>query len=260
MQKRHKNRLQYFEEQDHTTKKYVIPYIEETKHIGKGTKVLEIGCGEGGNLKAFLDKGCTCTGIDLSKWQINNATNYFQKHPQFQNLTLFCTDIYEFSTKERFDVIVMRDVIEHIPDQKKFLNFVKLFLAREGVIFFGFPPWQMPFGGHQQVLKNKFLSKLPYFHLLPKFCYKGILKLFRVPDNHIKTLFEFRSTGISIDRFERILKQENYRIHSRTFYFINPNYEVKFNLKPRKQLSVLTKVPWLRNFYITAMYYVVSNR
>jgi SAM-dependent methyltransferase len=260
MQKRHKNRLQYFQEQEYTTRKYVIPYIEKTKPVNKDVKILEIGCGEGGNLKPFLDAGCICTGVDISEWQINNADTYFKTHPAYANLNLICNDIYNLKPEAAFDVIIMRDVIEHIPNQEKFMHFIKEFLALEGVIFFGFPPWQMPFGGHQQVLKNKFLSHLPYFHLLPNALYKALLKAFQVTDDHINTLFEFKSTGISIERFERILKTENYTINRRTFYFINPNYEAKFNMQPRTQLSIITAIPWVRNFFTTAMYYVVSNR
>lgn len=252
--------MQYFQEQEYTTRKYVIPYIEKIKPVNKGVKILEIGCGEGGNLKPFLDLGCICTGVDISEWQINNADKYFNTHPAYANLHLICDDIYNVKAEKAFDLIIMRDVIEHIPNQEKFMHFIKDFLAPEGVIFFGFPPWQMPFGGHQQVLKSKFLSHLPYFHLLPNALYKALLKAFRVTDDQIDALFDFKATGISIERFERILRKENYTINRRTFYFINPNYEAKFNLEPRTQLSVITAVPWVRNFFTTAMYYVVSNR
>ena len=153
----------------------------------------------------------------------------------------------------------MRDVIEHIKDQKKFMAFVKQFLKPNGKFFLAFPPWQNPFGGHQQICQNKFLSKLPYFHLFPKRIYKFILKTFGETDSHIKELLFIKETGISIERFERILKQENYSINKRTFYFINPNYETKFGLKPRRQIKLITLIPWVRNFFTTAVYYVVSK-
>ena len=55
MHERHTNKSQYFEEQIYTTKKHVIPFIRKYKQIDKHTSVLEIGCGEGGNLKSFMD-------------------------------------------------------------------------------------------------------------------------------------------------------------------------------------------------------------
>ena len=57
MQERHRNRKLYFDEQVQTTERYVIPYIEAVYPLHEGLRVLEIGCGEGGNLKPFLDRG-----------------------------------------------------------------------------------------------------------------------------------------------------------------------------------------------------------
>lgn len=260
MQQRHLNRLQYFEEQEYTTRNYVIPYISKVKLITQETTLLEIGCGEGGNIKPFLDIGCKCTGIDLSEKQIGNAKNFFRSHPQNNRLKLVCNNIYNEEQVNTYDIIVMRDVIEHIPNQEKFMHFLKNFLAPKGIIFFGFPPWQMPFGGHQQVLKSRFLSHMPYIHLLPRFCYKRLLQIFGEQDRTIQSRMEIKDTGISIERFEHILRKENYQINKRSYYFINPNYKIKFNLKPREQLALVTQIPWLRNFFTTAMFYVVSNR
>jgi cyclopropane fatty-acyl-phospholipid synthase-like methyltransferase len=67
MQERHSNRKRYFNEQGLTTAKYVIPYISDLIAITPETTVLEIGCGEAGNLKPFLDMGCRCVGIDISE-------------------------------------------------------------------------------------------------------------------------------------------------------------------------------------------------
>ena len=54
MQDRHINREKYFEEQSFTTRKYVIPYIEEVLPIDSKTRILEIGCGGEATLLHFL--------------------------------------------------------------------------------------------------------------------------------------------------------------------------------------------------------------
>jgi hypothetical protein len=153
----------------------------------------------------------------------------------------------------------MRDVIEHIPGQEKFMGFVKSFLKTDGKFFLAFPPWQNPFGGHQQVCKSKILSVMPWFHLFPQSIYTFILKAFGESDATIKGLLEIKETGISIERFERILKHENYKTEKRVFYLYNPNYETKFGIKPRKQINLISSIPGLRNFFTTAMYYIVSK-
>jgi 2-polyprenyl-3-methyl-5-hydroxy-6-metoxy-1,4-benzoquinol methylase len=261
MHERQTNRAKYFEEQAYTTEKYVIPYIREVMTVDAGTKVLEIGCGEGGNLKPFLDMGCEVTGIDLSEYKIGNAHAFFEQHPNRQNLSLESRDIYEIADSPdfTFDLIVLRDTIEHIPDQDRIMARMKIFLKPGGMIFFAFPPWRMPFGGHQQVCRNKLLSALPYFHLLPRYFYKMTLRIAGESEALIQGLMEVRDTQISIDRFHRILKSQNWQIRKQTYYLINPNYEIKFSLEPRV-VPAIFNVPILRDFYVTALYCIVSPK
>lgn len=260
MQKRHKNRQQYFNEQATTTAKYVVPFLQQVTDIDQNTTVLEIGCGEGGNLKAFLDLGCKkVVGIDMAEVRIEQAKQFFAGHKFEQNIELIAADIYKIKNLPKFDVIITRDVLEHIHGQEKFMKFVRNFLKPEGKFFLGFPPWQNPFGGHQQICRSKILSKLPFFHILPKQIYRSILKIFGETPKMQEVLLEIKQTGITIERFERILKNTDYKIDKRIFYFINPNYQIKFDLKPRKQLELISAIPYFRNYFITTNYYIVSS-
>ncbi len=260
MQERHQNKEQYFTEQGATTEKFVIPYLSDLLELTPQTEVLEIGCAEAGNLKPFLDRGCKATGIDISCGRIELASEYFAHHPNKKNLVLICEDIYKADLNGKtFDLILMRDVIEHIPNQERFMNYVQKFLKPGGKFFLAFPPWQNPFGGHQQVCRNKILSKLPWFHLLPKSIYRKILDQIEKNPKKTEGLLEIKETGISIDRFEKILKKENYTIEKRTLFLFNPNYHTKFGIKPREQAKLVASIPWLRNFFTTAAYYVISK-
>lgn len=72
MQKRHTNRESYFDEQSQSSKDYYIPYIKEA--IGNiPDKVLEVGCGEGGNLLPFAQTGCRVTGLDIDPTRIEQV-------------------------------------------------------------------------------------------------------------------------------------------------------------------------------------------
>lgn len=258
MQKRHTDTRRYFNEQVYTTATYVIPFIEKVKHVDASLKVFEIGCGEGGNLKPFLDLGCTCVGVDLSNGKIERGKEIFNDTP---GIELICKDIYDMPDYYgKFDILIIRDVIEHIHDQDKFLGFIKQFLNRDALVFVAFPPWQNPFGGHQQMCRNKFLSMLPFFHLLPASIYRSILKLFGESDTTIAGLLEIKETGISIERFEIICQKNSYIIKSRILYFINPNYQIKFGLKPRKTIKLLNYIPYLKNFYNTCGYYLIAEQ
>ena len=260
MQDRHQNKKRYFKEQGRTTEKFVIPYIEEVKPIKEDSRILEIGCGEAGNLTPFIERNLEVVGVDLSATRIDNAKSYIHETYPDANVRLIASDIYKMGKEDigTFDIIFLRDVIEHLPNQSDFMSHMKAFLKPEGVVFFGFPPWRMPFGGHQQICKSKILSKLPYFHILPKPIYKLILRAFGESQSMIQALDEIKDTRISINRFQRIVKSNGYVFMKKTFWLINPNYETKFGLKPRKQFKLIQSIPHLRDSLTTCMYSVIG--
>lgn len=252
----------YFQEQDYTTEKYVVPYIQKHFTIDANIRVLEIGCGEGGNLKYFIDEGCEVVGVDLNTKQLENAETFTRQFCKDTSKTkLLNLNIYDAKLEDigQFDLIILRDVIEHIYNQEKFIEFLHQFVKTNGVVFFGFPPWYMPFGGHQQGC-NSFLRAVPYFHILPSFLYKFLLKLFGESENKIAGLLQTKVTGISIDGFKRIVRKSQWNVLNETLYLINPNYDIKFKLKPRKQLPIIRSIPFFRNFVTTCAYYIITPK
>jgi SAM-dependent methyltransferase len=254
----HGDRKRYFDIQVLNAEKYVIPFIEEKISIKPGMRILEIGCGEGGVLKAFINKGCVGIGVELDAVRIGDAQKFLPEDIAAGRLKFVTKDIYQSDPETDFngpfDIIVLKDVIEHIHDQAKLIGWMKNFLKPGGIVFFGFPPWYMPFGGHQQICKSK-ISKLPYIHLLPKSIYKAILKNRK---ENVEEMMEIRETGISIERFEKICKKEGYSFLNKCHYFINPIYEWKFGLKPKKQAAIVKAIPFFRNFLTTCVYYIIT--
>jgi SAM-dependent methyltransferase len=259
MQKRHFNRKDYFEEQGLIVESVVLPYITSAYPISAETLVLEIGCGEAGNLRPFLDRGCKVTGIDRSKIRIERAIGYFADHPKVPNLHLVASDIFDVDPVESglFDLIIMRDSFEHIQNKEKLILHIARFLKPGGRIFVSFPPWRMPFGGHQQLCENRVVSKIPYFHLLPLLAYTFILKLFGENKYRIDELLEIRNTRLSISNFRDLVKYGKLKIEKEDFFLISPAYNVKFNIKVRK-LPDFLNLPYCRDFFTTACYYLLS--
>ena len=260
MQTRHVNRQQYFEEQGRVTEKYVIPYIASVIPVTSQTRVLEIGCGEGGNMAPFIRMGCETVGVDINARQINLAGEFLMQALPQSKVLLLAKDIYLVDDQQigRFDLIMLRDVIEHIPQQERFFQHLKTFLKPGGKVFFGFPPWRMPFGGHQQNCRSRVLDKLPFFHLLPMKAFQFVLRLFGESEGTVQALTEIKETGIGIDRFERIVRDTGFQFDKKTYYLINPNYEIKFGLKPREQWPFLASIPYFRDFFTTCVYCVVG--
>jgi SAM-dependent methyltransferase len=251
-----------FDQQVDNSLSYVLPFIEKTKAIGNGTTVLEIGCAEGGVLKPFVDRGCQCVGVDLDPPRVEMAKDFLAADVAAGKIEFICQNVYDADFLQRFkghfDLLILKDSIEHIPEQEKFIPYITQFLKQGGQIFFGFPPWYMPFGGHQQVLQGKLASKLPYYHILPRALYKGLLKLMGEEDAWIQNMMEVYDTRISIERFERIIRKSGLKTYNKRHYLINPIYKYKFGLEPREQWGPITHIPFFRNFVTTCVYYTVG--
>lgn len=257
MQRRHNNRRLYFEELALTSSEFYLSYLNKFKKIDKNLKILEIGCGEGGNLLPFAEQGCFVAGMDLDKTKIDVGNEYFAAL-NF-DCDLVCCDFFDYKSVYKFDIIIIHDVIEHIPSDKKreFMHLTMNLLNSDGIIFFAFPPWQMPFGGHQQICKS-IISKIPFIHLLPLLLYTAILKFSGENDECIKELLSIREAKMPIERFEKLYKSVDLQCTDRTMWFINPHYKQKFNLTPRKQSKIITHLPYIKNFLTTSCFYVLK--
>lgn len=254
----HQDRKRYFQIQYENAVAHVIPFIERSFSIQRTMRVLEIGAGEGGVLKAFIERGCRAVGVELDPLRVEWACGFLWEEIGRGQLFYIEKDIYKTDLindlKGGFDLIILKDVIEHIHDQPKLFRLFHNLLNPRGMIFFGFPPWQMPFGGHQQIA-HSFISRLPYIHLLPRFLYKRLLQLNNDP---VDDLLEIRQTRISIERFERICSDTGYKIVHRTHYLINPIYHWKFGWNAREQFAWISAIPWLRNYFTTCVYYLIQ--
>jgi len=260
MQIRHYHRGSYFQEQKTATERYIIPYIQPLFPVGSETVVLEVGCGEGGSLCPFLERGCRVIGVDISENKINTAGEFFANHPLKAQLTLIQKDILQVNSDsiEPADLIVMRDTLEHIDNQDRLLIHLQNLLKPGGRIFLSFPPWRMPFGGHQQMCVHRLLCRLPYFHLLPAPAYAWVLKKCGESREKVRALLEIKETRISIRQFKQLVRNHHLKIEREDFYLINPNYEVKFRLKPLK-LPFFLSIPYFRDYMITTCYYLVRR-
>lgn len=259
MQKRHIERCQYFHELAYTCEKYLIPYISKRLDLSKHLSILEIGCGDGGNLLPFARMGHHVVGIDISPTRIEGAISFFERenaHAEF-----ICGDILEFTGIQGcFDLIICHDVIEHIGNKQLLLARIEFLLKPSGLLYMAFPAWQMPFGGHHQICRNPILSKLPYIHLLPESLYRNLLTIARENHDCIKELLSIKSTSITIEHFEKLISGTSLHITDRCLYLINPHYQAKFGLAPRKLPALFARIPYLRNFLTTSCFYLIQPR
>ena len=85
--------------------------------LSKGGRVLDYGCGEGSLLEYLDKKGFEVYGFDVSE---SNVQKTREKISESAKNRIMHGDIWDFSEglKEKFDLIAMDNVIEHIPEDE----------------------------------------------------------------------------------------------------------------------------------------------
>ena len=142
-----------------------------------------------------------------------------------------------FPQLPRYQLILIHDVIEHISNKEEFFRCLSPLLAKRGIIFWGFPSWQMPFGGHQQICHNRFVSSLPFIHLCPGILYRFLLRCFHETPSCIEELSDIKRCRMTIDTFEQLAEKYGYEITDRQLWFINPHYQQKIPSAATKIIS-----------------------
>lgn len=82
--------------------------------IPPGSRVLDIGCGDGRLADALMDRGCTVVGIDA--WPPPRDVELTEFHRHDLNDDSFPVDVAEF------DFVLLLDVVEHLMSPEKFLS------------------------------------------------------------------------------------------------------------------------------------------
>lgn len=90
-------------------------------HINPGSIILDIGCGNGFVASQVARKAKKVTGIDTDKLNINLALRHH--HPE--NVEFILGDATTYPFEDRYDAIILSNVLEHIKDRISFLKSIK---------------------------------------------------------------------------------------------------------------------------------------
>ena len=120
-----------------------LKYIKDTitKKFGnkseklplKDIKILDIGCG-GGLLSEPLSRlGAIVTGIDASDRNIKIAKMHLKKSKL--DINYYCSSPESFEAKEKFDVVLNMEIVEHVDNVDFFLLKSSELLKKDGLMF-----------------------------------------------------------------------------------------------------------------------------
>jgi len=97
-----------------------------------GINLLDIGCGGGLLSEPMCRLGATVTGIDASAKNIEIAKIHAKKNNL--NINYICTSPEKIQ-KEKFDVILNMEIVEHVENVELFLNSSSNLLKKNGLMF-----------------------------------------------------------------------------------------------------------------------------
>lgn len=233
----------------------IIPFLSQQLERGlDGMEVLDIGCGSGGILSAFVETGALCTGIDRNESRIAFAQASAlgeKRSPRFILGDVLHTPLPSGS----FDLVLLIEVVEHLQDLDSVERVLRLagqlVSSRRGWILVTFPPYRSPFGGHQAGWPKRIY--LPWIHLLPR----PILRLL-APSAYVDYV-DTQLNRITLSAFEQCVDRCDLTVEHRALYFSRPEYAIRYGVRPIPQISFLQRISWLLEFSTTGAYYLLAN-
>jgi SAM-dependent methyltransferase len=103
----------------HTKHRHISYHKFFVNRVKKHEKVLDIGCGNGAVAYSVADgSGANVVGLDLSERNVAEARKRYS-HPLVE---FRIGDALRQLPQERFDVIILSNVLEHIADRHRFLE------------------------------------------------------------------------------------------------------------------------------------------
>ena len=152
--------------------KYVKIFAEKKILDLTGSKVLDMGAGEGKNTIFLAKQGAYIDAVDLSKTALLRITNLPEYEKCHSQINLINEDILEFETTLLYDLVICYGLIHALPDREQALsviNKLKSFVKKGGYIIIATFNNLLPPPSVQPYLKiDAFLNTRELNHLFNK--------------------------------------------------------------------------------------------
>lgn len=251
-------KIAYWEFQHALTRDYLLPFLSQEGAVPTEGTLLEVGAGEGGCLAALQEAtGLPAIGVELSadRTALSRRINAVLAG----DLSLHVGDVTDRASLDAlggpFSLIVLRDVIEHVEARDLAVENLAGILAPGGHLFVTFPPYDSPFGAHQQVLTPRAL-RLPWLQLAPGYL-RRVERL--EPARHkIDEQASLRRCSCTIAGFERSAARAGLRIVRRRHYLLRPAFRYRYGW-PAVPAGIVGIVPGIREVLVTGSWYLLTR-
>lgn len=243
-----------FRMQYRLAKHTLIPWLEARGVLPKPAAVIEIGCAEGGVIAAFVERGTSlAAGTDIAGPLLTQISE-----PIAQKLGLNITysehDVIGEEPLDAwrgaFDVVLLRDVIEHLDDTSAALRNIAKLLKPGGVVLLTFPPYTSAFGGHQQLLGTK-MGALPWVHMLPKSWFKRIVQ--RGDPMNAEEVMRLHRIRLSADAVVDASRAAGLNVIDQRYFMLRPVFRWKYQKPiPTIEMTSLRSLGFARKLAMEA--------
>jgi SAM-dependent methyltransferase len=131
------------------------------RQYGRRPRMLDIGCGYGRVMNLFDRIGFDVAGIEINKTAVKYVRSAFG-YPVEE------VDLFDYSPPDRYELISLCHLIEHVPDPSAAIDKVLSLLSPDGLLFLE-TPWAEDIGQYDQryrdIYHTLFFNHLSFFLL-----------------------------------------------------------------------------------------------
>ena len=246
----------YFEYQRVVCRDVVIPWLLQHVELEE-LQVGDFGAHHGGMVDALRESGVVggAVGLELSEEVVASSPLVQDERFRLEVADLLDLDDTSFS----FDLVLLHDVLEHIPDFAGALSAIRRSLAPAGHVFVSFPPYYSAFGGHQQYARGR-ARWAPFIHLLPAGMFFRVARPgeqeYMTAEGAHEDMVSVRRTRLTLADAEQTFARTGFAIAARELFVVRPEYTVRYGLKARSA-SVLGRIPGVRELTVNGAFYLL---
>ena len=86
-----------------------------------------------------------------------------------------------------------------------------------------------------------------------------LLRISGESEQCVSELLNIKHTQVTIELFERLCAETGMLVAKRTLWFVNPHYEQKFGLHPRRLWKWVAALACARNYITTSAFYLLKS-
>jgi 2-polyprenyl-3-methyl-5-hydroxy-6-metoxy-1,4-benzoquinol methylase len=233
----------FFQEQYNQGKK-IFNFLYNNNLLEDSAKfILEIGCGAGGILQYFEERGYETQGIDL-------GDEYIQFGKQNYNLDLYSTTLKNIELKKKPDIIIYSHVLEHLLNLEEELKLIKEISHPHTKLYIEVPSLKQMHKGYDfNILKYFHIAHTYHFTLtsLVNLLQKNGFELI-VGSEYVMSVFQLSSSGKKsvVNDYEAVINYIATYEKLRWIYYLTPKaikyYSGMVIIKLLDRLGVKEKV------------------